>query len=81
MILVDIQVPEIDGIYDFELDEDMAAGEAARAAAELTEHVFVCTGAGNRAKGRAHAEAAGDWKRREADFVLRGLLENRRGKE
>ena len=36
MILVDIQVPEIDGIYDFELDEDMAAGEAARAAAELT---------------------------------------------
>ena len=80
MILVDIQVPEIDGIYDFELDEDMAAGEAARAAAELTalwEGIF----AGNRAKGRAHAEAAGDWKRREADFVLRGLLENRRGKE
>lgn len=36
MILVDIQVPEVDGIYDFELDEDMAAGEAARAAAELT---------------------------------------------
>lgn len=36
MILVDIQVPEVDGIYDFELDEDTAAGEIARAAAELT---------------------------------------------
>lgn len=27
MILVDIQVPAVDRIYDFELDEEMPAGE------------------------------------------------------
>lgn len=35
MILVDIQVPETNGIYDFELDENVPVGEIAENAAGL----------------------------------------------
>lgn len=35
MILVDIHVPETNGIYDFELDETAPVGEIIEAAAEL----------------------------------------------
>ncbi|MBD5500127.1 MAG: hypothetical protein HDR10_02820 [Lachnospiraceae bacterium] len=36
MILVDIQVPAIDRIYDFELDEEMPVGELIK---EVTETI------------------------------------------
>jgi uncharacterized ubiquitin-like protein YukD len=34
MILLDVQVPQVDKVYDFELDEEMTAGE-------LTEKITV----------------------------------------
>lgn len=35
MILVDIQVPSINQIYDFELDEEMPVGELIRSVSEI----------------------------------------------
>ena len=35
MILVDVQIPSLDKVYDFELDEEMKAGELTQKIAQM----------------------------------------------